>query len=381
MDYTQLKVGDIRAKLVEGGMSAEEAANIKGKANLVTALETYSVPSIVSSDGFQDEFGISIEEGQKALNEMGSEADLGSDDDMDDMLSGLGGDDFDELSILLGEAPEPLVETPTNKVSDGKQEKRVELSPDLEQFIAEGGHQEDKYEKAVMPEITIISHDHDDIMNMFDDNELADGKYPRAVGLRRVAEQVLGKIVDSKPTQVIISQDHNGLPMSTIVYQIIFQDGTVVADVADCWVGNTDDTFAVHPSATASTRAEGRALRKALNLNVLTAEEMNNPKNATEMLKTSLTTEATRNLMDDLDKETITPTQAAAITAKCTAFKIDAEKFINKKFYMGNADEKAYDSIDDVPYGIAQAMLKELNSYQGTEQNELSKEIPEEIKL
>ena len=85
--------------------------------------------------------------------------------------------------------------------------------------------------------------------------------------------------------------------------------------------------------------------------------------------------------MDDMEKDTITPTQTAAITAKCTTFGIDVEKFINKRFYTGQDEKKAFDSIDDVPYATAQAMLKELNSYQGTEQNELSKSIPEEIKV
>ena len=46
------------------------------------------------------------------------------------------------------------------------------------------------------------------------------------------------------------------------------------AEVSDCWHGNTDDLFCAHPAATASTRAEGRALRKALKIRCLAAEEL-----------------------------------------------------------------------------------------------------------
>ncbi len=54
----------------------------------------------------------------------------------------------------------------------------------------------------------------------------------------------------------------------------MFEDGSLFSDVADCWEGNTDDAFCVFNTATAATRAEGRALRKALRLRTVAAEEM-----------------------------------------------------------------------------------------------------------
>ena len=59
------------------------------------------------------------------------------------------------------------------------------------------------------------------------------------------------------------------------------------AEVADVWHGNTDDLFCAHPVATACTRAEGRALRKALKLRVLAAEELAK-KNIVEIVQRSV---------------------------------------------------------------------------------------------
>jgi hypothetical protein len=97
------------------------------------------------------------------------------------------------------------------------------------------------------------------VMSMFFDNELIEGN-PICAGLRRVAELVLGPIIQSGPTQVIAATDADGPGRATVVFEIIFASGYTVSEVADVWHGNTDDLFCAHPVATASTRAEGRAL-------------------------------------------------------------------------------------------------------------------------
>ena len=103
------------------------------------------------------------------------------------------------------------------------------------------------------------------VMSMFTDKEMYNGN-PLVNGLRRVAEVVLGPIVYSGPTQVFPPQrdDHHG--RATVVFSVEFQNGMRFSEVADCWEGNTDDMFCAYAIATASTRAEGRALRKALSL-------------------------------------------------------------------------------------------------------------------
>jgi len=46
------------------------------------------------------------------------------------------------------------------------------------------------------------------------------------------------------------------------------------SEVADSWEGNTDDMFCAFAVAIASTRAEARALRKALKIKGVAAEEL-----------------------------------------------------------------------------------------------------------
>lgn len=115
------------------------------------------------------------------------------------------------------------------------------------------------------------------VMGQFKEDELIDGA-PLCHGLRRVARNLLGQIVYSGPTSVNPATDPNGPGRATVVYQVTFlwADGTtrVFADVADVWHGNTDDLFCAHPAATASTRAEARALRKALAIKKVSADEL-----------------------------------------------------------------------------------------------------------
>ena len=119
---------------------------------------------------------------------------------------------------------------------------------------------------------------HDYVMSHFKSNELIDGN-PVCAGLRRVSELLLGSVIESGPSQVFPATDNDGPGRATVVYKIVFDwmhSGLpkTFSEVADVWHGNTDDLFCAHPVATASTRAEGRALRKALKLRVLAAEEL-----------------------------------------------------------------------------------------------------------
>jgi len=201
----------------------------------------------------------------------------------------------------------------------------------------------------------------------FHDNELIDGN-PICAGLRRVAEVLLGDIVESGPTEVFPATDGDGPGRATVVYKVSFNwlnTGIIksFSDVADVWHGNTDDLFCAHPVATASTRAEGRALRKALKLRVLAAEELAK-KDIVEIVQQSVAKVTDGEYNPD---DRITSQQVQFIDKRCAMLNIDANQFIN----LG---EKTYRSINDVKRDCAKKMIKLLNEYQNEKRS-----VPEDI--
>ena len=95
-----------------------------------------------------------------------------------------------------------------------------------------------------VPHITSIEWN-DYIMELFEENELIENR-PVSAGLRRVSELVLGRIVSSGPVQVFPPKDDTGIGRATVVWKVEFEDGTMFSDVADCWEGNTDDTYCAY---------------------------------------------------------------------------------------------------------------------------------------
>ena len=209
----------------------------------------------------------------------------------------------------------------------------------------------------------------DYIMGKFESRELIDGN-PICAGLRRVAEDVLGSIVSSRPLQVWPSTDVNGPGRATVVFEVVINwmdsgELRTFAEVADVWHGNTDDLFCAHPVATASTRAEGRALRKALKIRCLAAEELAK-KDIVSIVRQSV------NADQELDGEwkeedTISLPQTNFIDTKCKQLDISVTKFIN-------AGSDQYKSINEVSKKTASKMLSALNEYQTKKKN-----IPEKI--
>lgn len=107
-------------------------------------------------------------------------------------------------------------------------------------------------------------------------------RYPKADGLRRVFELLIGPILEVSreivQAPIYNRESDSGLTVATVKVHIRYLDnmGTpkIFEEVADCYEGNTIDPYYRHPSGTASTMAEGRALRKILHLKALTIEEM-----------------------------------------------------------------------------------------------------------
>ena len=199
------------------------------------------------------------------------------------------------------------------------------------------------------------------VMAHFHRNELIDGN-PICAGLRRVAEFLLGDIVESGPEQVFPATDGSSPDRATVVFKVVFDwmnsgQHRVFKEVADVWHGNTDDLFCAHPVATASTRAEGRALRKALKLRCLAAEELAK-KDIVSIVKESVKKTPTSGEYE-VD-QSISTQQVQFIDTKCKQLDIDVMLFIN----MGSGD---YANIGQVTRDSAKKMIKFLNGYQNGE--------------
>lgn len=220
-------------------------------------------------------------------------------------------------------------------------------------------------------------------------------KYPKVPGLRRVAQLLLGDIVSSRPVQVFPPVDPAGPGRATVVYEIQirwrhdvpeyvnlekFEEPIrIFAEAADAWIGNTPDTFAVHPVATASSRAEGRALKKALQLSVLVAEEMNNDKDAASIVEAAKSKIQKEVNLDDTRETGIAEQQVGVITSLCERNKVDLKKLIEKEL----PNVVIMSNIDDVFKQLTRQdgafLLKKLNQYQTKTKTSL--EVPEEVKV
>lgn len=219
----------------------------------------------------------------------------------------------------------------------------------------------DKQEESKVP--SMLSPEWNDYaMGFFTEKELIDGN-PLTAGLRRVAELLIGEIISSKPVQVNRIETNDPIGKTTVVYEVQFlvkrDDKEYIktyADVADVWAGNTDDLFAVHAAATASTKAEGRALRKALKLRVVAAEELCK-KDVSQFLSQQ----------SSQHEERIKPEQIKYIDINCKKLNIDVTKFIN-------SGEKVYNSIYEVKRDTAAKMIDIINKIKRGDQD-LNKDL------
>jgi hypothetical protein len=193
---------------------------------------------------------------------------------------------------------------------------------------------------------------HDYAMTLFNDSELVDG-HPLVAGLRRVSEVVLGPIVFSGPTQVfpVQREDHHG--RATVVFTVRFANGMEYAEVADSWEGNTDDMFCAFAVAIASTRAEARALRKALKIKGVAAEELTKKDTAKIVRDISTTKKASEGEYDENSR--MSDAQYNFIDVKCKQLNVDGQKL----FAQFGAD-----SNKKVSKKIASEIIDKLNDFQ-----------------
>jgi hypothetical protein len=216
---------------------------------------------------------------------------------------------------------------------------------------------------------------HDYVMTKFTSGELIEingDKYPNCYGLRRVVELLIGKIIDSRPVNMIISPDSTSSNPGrvTVVYEIVVRShetGETIryGDIAEVFSINTDDLFMAYPGATAATRAEGRCLRKLLKVRCVAAEELTRNKDVGKAVRDMIKTSPTNGAYQEEDP--ISGAQTTLLTNKCKEMNIDVLKFIN-------IGEKTYAKLNDVSKKTAINMIKLLNDYQNN-----SKPIPANI--
>jgi hypothetical protein len=194
------------------------------------------------------------------------------------------------------------------------------------------------------------------VISQLDESELQDNA-PKTNGLRRVCEKLLGEIVETKSTVVQVPTPEN-LFRSTVEVTITIEkpDGKrlIYCDVGDACSKNCDPPYNQYPPAMAQTRALGRALRQALKLNVIAAEE------------TSENAEYSAEVDDTAGP--ITDFQIRSLDKLCKQLNINLRAFVN----MGDLE---YSKIKNITKNKAQMMFKQLHKYQAKDGGN----IPEKI--
>lgn len=205
------------------------------------------------------------------------------------------------------------------------------------------------------------------VLSQFTEDEMVEG-CPTSAGLRRVAQIILGPIRESGPTFIQPPQDDNTIGRATVCWWVEFVNGLRFGDVADCSIYNTDDAFQPYGVATAATRAEARALRKALGLNKASFDEITSKDTA----------QIARDLQKDVhkgkeatgevqDKDAMSTPQENLIDIKCKQLGVNGVKLFSEVFSLsakGMIQKKQ-----------ASAAIDKLNEYQ----KELG-DIPDSIK-
>lgn len=163
------------------------------------------------------------------------------------------------------------------------------------------------------------------VLGHLTEDEMFNG-HPTVDGLRRILPLVLGDLIENT-TQVVQSPSPENNNRATVVCTITIEQEEMhhitVCGAADVFPGNTMEEFARFPVATAETRAEGRALRKALRLRKIIVAE-----------------EAAEHMPPVYDDNNITSAQINTIDKLCHKNRLD----INVKKFI-NSGTQQYDDI------------------------------------
>jgi hypothetical protein len=295
-DYAGVKVAEIRKELVETyGLEESEVKSIKGKLELVKMIEEQKTLAAIDDIDFGDESNNGDFEAAS-----------------------------DEVVSELLEQAEEEQEVSTPSICD----------PEWSDYV----------------------------LSKFEYDELVDGS-PTVDGLRRVTELVLGPIIEMK-SNIVQTPDKENQGRATVSCSITvvinWSDNLhhrTATGSGDAWHKNTDMPYSKFPVAMAETRAEGRALRRLLQLRkVVAAEELSEVSSSEE---------------PDYS-ENINDSQISFIDVMCKSvgrgLDISVEKLIRSQYPVVS-------TIRDVKHSQASEVIQRLSHYQ-----QKMEEIPEAIK-
>ena len=190
----------------------------------------------------------------------------------------------------------------------------------------------------------------DYVISKFESDEMVDGN-PTVDGLRRVTEVVLGEIIstDTEIAQVPTKENEGrATAVCSVVVQTHFGTVRKSSGSGDAWHKNTDMPYSKFPVAMAETRAEGRALRRILQLRkVVAAEELSD------------------GLDDSIDYEkNITDNQVNFIEVMCRPEGRGLDINVAKLISETDATTAKIVSIRELKHSEATKVIKLLSSYQ-----------------
>lgn len=202
----------------------------------------------------------------------------------------------------------------------------------------------------------------DHVLSLLSEDEKIKGN-PTTDGLRRIFEIALNCTVIGSHSNVIQCPSPDNEKRATVSHQLtyVLNDSSLdpnvltrsVSGAADVYWGNCDKIYRNHPVAVAETRAEGRALRRALKLRkVVAAEEL---------------TEDTEDHPDANSVNKITNNQINFIDVLAQRLNINVSKLLEQQ----SMDTK---NIYSLGHQDAVDIIRLLSKYQQT-----ISEIPEDI--
>lgn len=194
----------------------------------------------------------------------------------------------------------------------------------------------------------------DYVLSQLSDDEKINGN-PTTDGLRRIFEIILDCTIVNINTDVVQAPSPENEKRATVVYRMdyVLNDESIskeiksrsVTGAADVYWGNCDKIYRNHPVAVAETRAEGRALRKALRLRKVVAAE-----------------EIAKDIEDHPDHDTITKitnNQINFIDVLSKRLDVNVPKLLEKLALNSS-------NIYNIGYDEAVNVVKALTNYQQT---------------